>query len=161
MSLLPSSHFCYLSPLAFYLSILPTHNLFHYVSLILSRSNLLSPSLPFSCLCPFFFSIFCQFPLPLILPLGVRMRAASRSVFSYHRQPLTAVAVTRPWALQMHTQVRVLPKLWGLYSVSPRQLGRTSLFVCLFIIICPLLPRLLIDSPSGSRSGRPLWQLLF
>lgn len=39
VSLLLSSHFCHFSPPALYLSILPAHNLFHYVSPFSSRSN--------------------------------------------------------------------------------------------------------------------------
>lgn len=97
------SPFCYLSPPALYPSILPAHNLFHYVSPLSSRSNSLSPSLP-----PFFLSSFHFLsisPSLLILPLGVRMRgfwlAASRSVYTNHRKSLTdasPLAVAQPWA---------------------------------------------------------------
>lgn len=70
MSLLPSCHFRYLSPHVLYLSILPTHNLFHYISP--SPPNSLNCSLPFCYLCLSFF-LFLSISLPLILHLGVRM----------------------------------------------------------------------------------------
>lgn len=165
MSLSPSSHFCYLSPPALYLSILPTHNLFHYVSPFPSRSNSPSPSHPFLLSLSSFH--FLSVPLTLIPPLGVWMRfslAASRSVFQL--QPRTTPRRCNncggdPAArstVQMHMQVRVLPPLsagvtWGHCVVLAALLECVCLFVYRHLSSAVTPP----GPPLRSRSG-PLWQ---
>lgn len=169
MSLLPSSHFSYLSPPALYLSILPTHNLFHYVPPIPSRSNSPSPSLPFYSPCLSF--IFCQFPLsfhPLSWCQDTRFLACDVKVrfFSYshdrrtpHRcdNPGSDPALSVAARLQSGTPCRCTGRSGlGLrftrgYAGSSCRFGRAARvrsFVCLFTIICPLLSRLQVN-PRG------------
>lgn len=159
MSLLPSSHFSYLSPPALYLSILPTHNLFHYVPPIPSRSNSPSPSLPFYSPCLSF--IFCQFPLsfhPLSWCQDTRFLACDVKVrfFSYshdrrtpHRcdNPGSDPALSVAARLQSGTPCRCTGRSGlGLrftrgYAGSSCRFGRAArvrLFVCLpsFVLCC-------------------------
>lgn len=174
MSLCLSSHLCYLSPpLLPYLSISPTHNLFHYVSLIpsLSLSNSLSPSLPFFPLYLSFLSFSVNFsPKSSSWCSDARFSCSqcSRSVFRFLIRDVKTLAVapacsTSPW-LQSEMQMNMYVGIWPLraftgYSRSLCRFGRVLLeCVCLFII-CPLLSRLLVH-PPGCVQG-PLWRWLF